>query len=258
MKAFTVFLLTCLFLVACTPSVSPTASPLPTVMATPTPTPTEFPKIINHEKPAMKVDFSPFEGIGCIECGKQSPLYKLGCLSIAKNELLGGFTPVYPIAGCGYFFEEIEGTEDIGSVDLSVECLSYIATINGVLCGRLVIFKDSNYLLVKNFDELRTLFAPVDSPQEALSFALATSNYSAEYGQSVNSKYVYSVSEVEDTFVETIADGYLVHLFYTPSAGCGPFNTEAVEVKVTFDGYLQEMNRYPIYRDPSNDNLCVD
>jgi hypothetical protein len=246
MKVATIFLLVCLFLGACTLGGSP--------------------KIINHEKPDMQVDYSPFNGVGCIstsygwyKCGKQSLLYELGCLHIAKDELLGGFTPLYPIARCGYFFNEVDGTEAIdSSIDLSVECFSYTVTIDGTSCGRFVIFKDGNYLLVKNFDKLRALFAPVDSPQEALSFALATSNYSAQYGQTKNSKYVYSVSEVEDTFVETIADGYLVHLFYTPSVGCGPFNTEAVEVKVTFDGYIQEMNRYPIYRDPSNDDLCAD
>ncbi len=37
-----------------------------------------------------------------------------------------------------------------------------------------------------------------------------------------------------------------------------PLNTEAVEIKVTTDGVLEEVDRYPVYRDPSEDNMCVD
>ena len=48
------------------------------------------------------------------------------------------------------------------------------------------------------------------------------------------------VQELEDTYVEATTDGYFVHVFYTPTYGCGQFETDAVEVKVTYDGYFEE------------------
>lgn len=217
-------------------------------------------RIINHKKPDLRVDFSLFQNAGCksngydsYDCNEQSPLFKIGCNSIAKDDLLGGLTPNYPTVYCGHFVYQ-----EFGIKLPPTECLTSTVRQNGADCARLVIFKDNNYLLIKNIDELKKLFAPVDSPEEALSFALAgTKNY-AEYGQTRKNNYVYEVQKLEDTYVETIADGYIVHVFYTPGIGCGPFKTEAVAVKVTHDGQIEEINRTPVYRDPANDTLCAD
>lgn len=218
-------------------------------------------RIINHKKPDLQVDFLVFQNAGCksngygsYECNEQSPLLKIGCNSIAKEDLLGGFTPNYPTVYCDYFFPEHEEQVDVPPK----ECFSTTIMINGAACSRLVIFKDNNYQVIKSIDELKILFAPVDSPEEALSFVLAVTKNYAQYGQTRNNNYVYDVQKLEDTYVETIADGYIVHVFYTPGIGCGPFETEAVEVKVTRDGQIEEINRIPVYRDPANDMLCVD
>lgn len=57
-----------------------------------------YPYIINHEKPNIQADFSPFANSGCKEyselygyfCDKNSPLSSLGCYSIVNKPLLGG------------------------------------------------------------------------------------------------------------------------------------------------------------------------
>ena len=122
-------------------------------------------------------------------------------------------------------------------------------------CNRYVIYKDGNFQLIKTMDEFRTLFVPVDSPNEALGFALATGWYTANYNQTKLSDYVFTVEELEDTYVETITDGYIVHVFYTPPFGCGVFETSAVEVKVTYDGQIEEVERHPVYH--TKDSICV-
>jgi hypothetical protein len=68
---------------------------------------------------------------------------------------------------------------------------------------------------------------------------------------------IYSVQELEDTCVEIIADGYVVHVFDTPVFGCEPFETKSVEIKVTYNGHLTELNRFPVCSDSSL-NGCVD
>jgi len=123
---------------------------------------------------------------------------------------------------------------------------------------RYVIFRDNQFELVETEDEFRSIFAPVAGPQEALSYALAVKHLSAYYGLGINSRYQYFVDEIEDTHVEERADGYLVHLFFYEVFGCGPHLTYKVDVNVTSQGYVTEIDRKPIYKDPSEDNLCVD
>lgn len=216
--------------------------------------------IKNHEKPDLQTDFTAFENVGCKSkgsgwyvCDSKSPLHEIGCDSIEKQDLLGGFTPNYPVAKCHHSFYKESGANPTPS-----ECLTSTVRIFGADCDRLVVFKNGSYSIIKNRDDLRNLYAPVDSPNEALSFALASTKNHAEYGQTQKSQYVYYAQELEDTYVETVENGYLVHLFYTPVIGCGPFETVAIEEQVTRDGQVEEINRIPVYRDPADDTLCAD
>ena len=68
-------------------------------------------KIVNHQKPDLKVDFSQFTNAGCPLdeygynriCEKNSALYALGCDRIDEvPDLMGGLMPAYPMAVCNY------------------------------------------------------------------------------------------------------------------------------------------------------------
>jgi hypothetical protein len=201
-------------------------------------------RIINHERPDLQVDFPYF---------KEGQRQELGCDTIRSDDLLGGFTPAYPIARC-----EHTVLQESGILLPPDECLVSTVRIYGANCARLVIFKNERNLIIKNIDALRGLFAPVNSPEEALSFAIAATVNEALYGQQRKENYVYEVKKLEDTYVESLQDEYLVHLFYTPTFGCGPLMTHAVTVRVTRDGHVEEAGRYPVYRDPSLDEVCSD
>jgi hypothetical protein len=211
-------------------------------------------QIINHEKPNIQVEFSPFVDAGCNQsdgyenwyrCEEGSPLLELGCNSIENKPLLGGLVPNYPIAACDY-----EINEYIGVADLPPDGCVYADGGLMTFCNRYIIYKDGKYQLIKTLDEFRNLYAPVDSPEEALSFVLASDNLIAYYGQAKNNDYIYSVEVLEDTYVETIADGYIVHVFDTYST-CEKFETKSVDVNVTRDGHLTELNRTLVYTDPT-------
>lgn len=217
-------------------------------------------KIIHHEQPNIETDFSPFQNIGCdqkeenekrYQCKESSQLFVIGCDFVENISLLGGLTPYYPTALCT---QETQG-EFAFAVLPPNECV-YANGFMTTFCNRYVIYKDGDFQLIKTMDEFRAFFAPVDSPNEALSFVLATGWYTAKYDQAESSEYVYTAKELEDTYVETTTDGYIVHVFYAPPFGCGVFETSAVDVNVSRDGKIEEIARYPVYH--TKDSICVE
>ena len=223
----------------------------------------ESPQFVNHSPPALSVDAAAFADVGCSgegyyrECHDDSPLAALGCDVIeAPSDLLGGLDPSYPIVRCVAYpgWERGEGRPVVDSEDES------FFTVGGEMVGlvRYVIFRDGQFELIEAEDEFRGIFAPITSDEEALGYVLAVRKLSAYYDLAAESGYEYFVEDVEDTHVEKIADGFVVHLFDYEKFGCGPHRTYAVDVRVSTDGYVEEVKREAIYKDPSQDNLCVD
>lgn len=225
------------------------------------------PHFVNHSKPELDVDFGVFENVGCPpdqygfrRCETDSPMADLGCNEIREpSNLLGALDPSYPIALC--LVIPSLNAEEAGAENARMLAEGkYFFNIGGSIPTyvRYVIFRDNQFELVETEDEFRSIFAPIAGPQEALSYALAVKDLSAYYGLEFDSRYQYFVDEIEDTHVEETADGYLVHLFFYEVFGCGPHLTYEVDVSVTTQGYVREINRKPVYKDPSEDNLCVD
>jgi hypothetical protein len=136
----------------------------------------------------------------------------------------------------------------------------YFFNVGGVVPAyvRYVILRDDQFELVETGDAFRSVFAPIETPEEALSYVLAVRNLKAYYDLDFNPKYQYFVDEIEETHVEETTSGYLVHVFFYEVFGCGPHLTYAVDVTITTQGYVEKIDREPIYNDPSQDNVCVD
>ena len=218
------------------------------------------PKLIHHEKPNLESDFSSFQNVGCDKssenenrylCKENSQLFDIGCDFVENVPLLGGVTPTYPIALCTQ-----ETNEEFAFAVLPHDECLYADGFMTTFCHRYLIYKDGDFQFIRTMDEFREIFAPVDSPDEALGFVLATGWYTAKYNQKISDEYVYTVQELEDTSVETIADGYIVHVFYAPRFGCGVFETNAVDVKITHDGKIEEISRRLVYH--TKDSICIE
>jgi len=212
----------------------------------------------NHERPDLTVDDKVFDTTGCTlnkygwyDCEAYSTLFKASqCERFQIEPLLGGLYPSFPIAFCDYYYDDysLTGTND--------EC---IFNTGGFIqdCRRLIVFKDGKYQIIQDAQTFRSLFAPVTSPEEALGFALALKNVSAYYGQTIRPDYEYEPGILEDTYVEPIQDGYIVHAFNYQVFSCPPHYTYAVSIKVSKNGEVEEISRYPIFYDPTK-NMCVD
>lgn len=208
------------------------------------------PKFINHTPPDLVASFEAFND--------PSALAALGCNEIGPpSNLLGGLEPRYPIAICTIQYIPGDGSEELIAEIESGQYIYYTGGLFGTYI-RYVIQQNGEFVLLKTEEEFRKVFAPIESADEALSYALAVRNLSAAYGIEYFHGYEYEVDTIEDTYVTPEADGYLVHLFYDQVFGCGPHWTYAVDVHVSVKGNVEEVSNTALFRDPNLDELCVD
>jgi hypothetical protein len=229
------------------------------------PTAVVVPEFINHPQPELTVNVSVFEDTGCplneygeLICSEDSPLSDLGCDQIvAPSDFMGGLDPAYPIATC--YFQSYLHNDDFELL-MQVEDEGFVYSSGGLyqVNTRYVIYQDGEFELIKTIDELQSTFAPITSKTEALSYALASQQFSAYYDLEYDSNLRYLVNVVEDTHVEEIEDGYLVQLYFYRDYGCGPHTTSAVDVLITNQGEIGEVVFEGVYENPEEDDMCTD
>ena len=208
------------------------------------------PTFINHPAPNLTVSLDAFND--------DQALTALGCDEIqAPPNLIGALNPPYPIAICAILYMPGGRSEELLAEIDSGQFLYYTGGLFGTYV-RYVIHQNGEFVLLKTEEDFRRVFAPIESPDEALSYVVAIRNLSASYGIQYDPAYEYEVDTIEDTYVTSESDGYIVHLFHDQAFGCGPHWISEVEMQVTWEGVVQELSRKPIFRDPHQDELCVD
>ena len=109
--------------------------------------------------------------------------------------------------------------------------------------------QDGRYRLIIRKSEFQAIFAPVESAEEAISFAMALSSFSARFDLKADAQVKYLVDVIQETHAEQTPEGYLVYLFDTDrEMGCGEHSFYAVQVLVTPEGQAREVERQEIYR----------
>jgi hypothetical protein len=206
-------------------------------------------KINNQEKPVLSVDTPFFESVGCPpedlsgfnHCVKNSALKNIGCFGVfTPNPLLGGLNPKYPLIECA-----LDGNEYL-----------YHSGCAGQFNMGLAVYVNGNYQLIDTESKFRKMYAPIESEEEALSYALAGTGLLAYYDLEVSNEHKYYVDEVEETHVTKVGDDFLVRLFDYPLCACGYHNTYSVDVRITRDGYIEQTRKELIYQDVTY--MCVD
>ena len=208
------------------------------------------PEFINHAPPSLAVSIDVFSDAAILSA--------FGCNEIqAPSNFIGGLEPSHPIAICAIQYLPGEGTEELAAEIENEQFFYYTGGLFGSYI-RYIVFQDSEFVLLKTEDDLRKLFAPIESPEEALSYVLAAKNLSAYYGLQYDPAYEYEVDTIEDTYITADTDGYLVHVFRDQPFGCGPHWESEVDVHISFDGNIEVRSSQPIFRNPDLDELCVD
>jgi hypothetical protein len=231
---------------------------LPFFQTTPTPAGSIRPKFTNYRTPEFQIDIQAFSDAGCkpdpegkLRCPPNLPPFdQVGCFEIsAAPSILGGLTPAYPLMLCTIDANPgSEPTPDQYIYSVGCQEQTYF---------RLVIFKDGQPIAIKNRAELKAAFAPIDTPQEALSYAIAATGFSAYFGlKDENMRYI--TPTISDSYVENAQDGYVVHLYSYNECGCGPHATNTRRININRSGNVDIEDAHPAWEDPSKDDVCVD
>jgi hypothetical protein len=141
---------------------------------------------------------------------------------------------------------------DTGVVEFS-GCLFAPPTLR-----RFVIASGGRLEVVRNESAFVKRFAPVESAQEALSFAVALTDAYALFDGKLPRGVVPYPGELPTTSVDEVALGWVVHLFRYLACGCGPHDEIVVDFLVTRKGEVKELGSRPVWRDSKEDNLCAD
>ena len=178
------------------------------------------------------------------ECVKELPgscteLIALGCDEMHGTRFYaGGLQPAYGVMECIHAGEEPPDRE-------------YFKQPAGMdtRFRSLAVFQEGEYRLIIKKSEFRDIFAPVESAEEALSYAMAMTSLSARFDINPDEEVEYLVDVIAETHAEEIPGGYLVYLFDSDrKMGCDIHSFYAVKVLVTRDGQVNEMERQEIYR----------
>jgi len=192
-----------------------------------------MPNIIEHPQPTLTVDADIFRA-------GDSPFIELECnRGVRPSDMYGGLEPGYPIAVCWKDWREGD------------QCLRSEGGMFRI-CARAIARVDDTFRLVSTEADLRDLFAPIESPDEALSYALLATGYSTKYDPEDYrlavpdscdpgpEHYQYYIDVLEDTHVVEVENGYQVNLFDSQEFGCGPHPVWSITVQVNYDGALSE------------------
>jgi len=165
-------------------------------------------------------------------------LVALGCDQLKSPRFfLGGLDPTNPVLECIHeggeppdqtYFKQVPG--------LDTRYRSY------------VLYQDGTFRLLIKKSEFKVIFAPVESSDEAISYAMAMTSLEARFDLDRNPNVDYLVKRIEETHAEETAEGYLVYLFDgSHRMGCEVHPFYAVIVLVTTEGDVHEVARQKIY-----------
>ena len=198
-------------------------------------------------------DVAPFLALGCkqlpyyLDCAGSEAVKAIGCQNLTPaSEYLGALSPALGLAQCDVTDPQGKQT---GIIQTGCRLPYY---------RRYVVAEGGKATLIRSAAEFTARFAPVETPDEALAFAVALTKAVPRTTIELPPDAAVKVATIEPTYVETTPEGYRVHLFDYVGCGCGPHDHQVVDFLVTRDGQLRQLSRAAIYDVPSERALCVD
>lgn len=216
--------------------------------------------VINQNAPEIStLDLSPFKSVDCTwqsedyaVCNENGIFKKMGCNTLSSpNPYITLMVPKVSIIECNYL-------PDLSQENNQTEDGVFNSGCSRPMLTRYVIYSDGNYRLIRNIVDLSQYFTPIESPEEALAYAIAATGYQPLFNFDPPPNYRYFLDKVEETTMKNTNDGYIVTLYHHQFCGCGPHTTFLTKVRVGFDGTINLLDPVPAFEDPAEDDLCVD
>jgi hypothetical protein len=205
------------------------------------------------------IDLSSFKASDCTwqsedyaVCNENGTFKKMGCTTLSNPDpYLNLLDPQVSIIECNYL-------PDIAQEDNQTEDGVFNNGCSRPMLVRYIVYSDGNYQLIRNLVDLSQYFAPIESPEEALAYAIAATGYQSLYNFTPPPEYRFLLDNIEETTINNTNDGYIVALYHHQFCGCGPHITFLTKVRVNFDGTINLLDPVPAFEDPAEDGLCVD
>ncbi len=222
-------------------SQTPPTQPEPTRLAEVSPTPILTVQVTEYPNLDWSLNSQRIEATGCLGELSEScaELIALGCDEAqAPPFYAAALQPDYPFMECIHARGEPAD-------------LTYFRQLNGLdqRYRTYAILQDDRYRLMIKKTEFQVTFSPVESADEALSFAMALTGLGTRFDLQSLEGVEFLVETLSETHVEETPDGYLVYLFdWSHQMGCDTHPFYAVTVLVTPEGEVREIARDEIYR----------
>jgi hypothetical protein len=217
--------------------------------------------IVTSEPPTVEpTDLFPFQNIGCTwqgkvyaDCPEGSIPKKMGCDSLSKpSRFLGLLASESQMLICSYFPHLHTEPDKLEAKGL------YVRGCKALSKERLLVYSDGDYLLIRDLEDLRYNFTPINNSDQALGYAIAATGFTARYDFEDLKNYRILTDNLEETSVTPVSDGFEIFLYHQELCGCGPHTTFMQKVKVTTTGDVDLIASIEAFENPEEDNLCVD
>lgn len=222
---------------------------------------TAAPDFIHHPPPSVTpLELQAFSEQGCvavnssIDCSNNEDAVRFCDDFFRPDDILGALTPSLPIVGCQFVLYTPSDGEMVERPD------DFLFQGGGMrpMAVRYLVLDNDQIRLIATEAEFRDLFAPIETAEEALAYVVATTNLKPRYDITYEPQYEYDVNTIEDTHIEATSDGWHMNLFHFQVFGCGPHYHQGYEVNVTADGEVHREPPINLYRNPEDDQMCVD
>ena len=202
--------------------------------------------------PLLKAGCVPVPGVPTrFDCQASEAIRAMGCYGYPTiDDHLGGFAPGTTVAECKILTDNRANQTPPGLLRLG--CLLPVHR-------RLIAVRpDGKATLIATADELARQFAPVESPAEALAFALALSEGQPATTIEIPPGADVKLATIEPAYVEPVSGGYKVHLL-EPSGCGGPLHYwKVLDLLVTREGQVTVTARQDAFDDPKQRGMYVD
>jgi len=125
-------------------------------------------------------------------------------------------------------------------------------------CENLLILKDSVVIELNSKELVDRYFLPIENRSEAISYlSLLTDSYPLYNFSFLNRRFEFSKKILHKTYVDSLSNKYIVHLFKYKVFGCShPYFGNTYEVDK--NGVYKLLNQEEIFINPKERGHCVD
>jgi hypothetical protein len=157
---------------------------------------------------------------------------RFGCMRISNaSSALESLSPPLPLVECLFLSKDDNSQDGI----VREGCMM-------PLFRRYIAKQGEEFKLISSKEEFQSIFAPVETKEEALAFAVED--------------YFPVASSIIPTYAKENEGGYQVHLFEKEICGCGTHPYYAIDYLVTKNGNVTELSREKVY--DSTMQICID